>query len=273
MSEKLSTRRCARRHYDSGVKNRPTYRIESVDHALRLVVLLRHEGPLRVSEVADRLGVARSTAHRLLAMLVYREFAEQDPDRRYRSGPRMSGPRNADAAGWLRAAARPHLEDLVRRTGETATLVVLAGHQVRFVASVQSEAPLRVGDREGRTLPAWLASGGRVLLSHLGEAELTEAMRAAPEVDQDVLRRGLRQVRRQGFAVNNQSTERGITAIGRAVPNPRGQPVAAVCLAMPTVRYQRSRLSDYVGELAETCARVEHDLRTPDQPPTPRRAR
>ena len=257
------------------MKNRPTYLIESVDNALRLAVLLRHEGPLRVSEVADRLGVARSTAHRLLAMLVYREFAEQDPDRRYRGGPRMSGPRNTDteAAGWLRTAARPHLEELVRRTGETANLVVLAGHQVRFVATVQSEAPLRVGHREGRTLPAWLASGGRVLLSHLGEAELTEAMRAAPEVDRDVLRRGLRQVRRQGFAVNNQSTERGITAIGRAVPNSRGQPVAAVCLAMPTVRYQRSRLTEYVGELAETCARVEHDLRAPDQPPTPRRAR
>jgi DNA-binding IclR family transcriptional regulator len=255
------------------VKNRPTYSIDSVDHALRLAVLLRQEGPLRVSEVAERLGVARSTAHRLLAMLVYRDFAEQDADRRYRCGPQMRGPREAEAAGWLRTAARPHLEDLVRRTGETASLVVLAGHQVRFVATVQSEALLRVGDLEGRTLPAWLASGGRVLLAHLDEAELAEAVRAAPEVDLDVLRRGLRQVRRQGFAVNNQTTEPGITAVGRAVPGPQGPPVAAVCLAMPTVRYQRSRLAEWVGELAETCGRVERDLHAPGHAPRRRRVR
>jgi len=61
------------------VKNKPTYSIDSVDHALRLAGLLQQEGPLRVADAAERLGVARSTAHRLLAMLVYRDFAVQMP--------------------------------------------------------------------------------------------------------------------------------------------------------------------------------------------------
>ena len=69
------------------MKNRPPYAITSVDHALRLAQVLQREGELTVSEAAERLGVARSTAHRLLAMLVYRDFAEQGPDRRYRAGP------------------------------------------------------------------------------------------------------------------------------------------------------------------------------------------
>jgi DNA-binding IclR family transcriptional regulator len=56
----------------------PAYLLRSVDHALQLLLLFRSKQSLRVSEVADHLGVARSTAHRLLGMLVHRQFAEQD---------------------------------------------------------------------------------------------------------------------------------------------------------------------------------------------------
>jgi DNA-binding IclR family transcriptional regulator len=57
----------------------PAYRLSSVDHALELLLLFRSRPALRVSEVAAELDVARSTAHRLLGMLVYRQFAVQDP--------------------------------------------------------------------------------------------------------------------------------------------------------------------------------------------------
>ena len=108
--------------YHSGVRNKPAYTIESVDHALRLAVLLREEGPLRVSEAAARLGVARSTAHRLLAMLVYREFAVQEADRRYVAGPVLR-PVAEEPVARLREAALPHLRELVRRCGASHRLV------------------------------------------------------------------------------------------------------------------------------------------------------
>ncbi|WP_372506114.1 helix-turn-helix domain-containing protein [Streptomyces malaysiensis] len=76
--------RCAERLL---MKTPPTYAIASVDHALRLATMLRFEGSLRVAEAAERLGVAQSTAHRLLQMLVYRDFAVQDETRVYRAGP------------------------------------------------------------------------------------------------------------------------------------------------------------------------------------------
>ena len=73
------------------MKNKPAYAIASVDAALLLATLLKQEGPIRVSDAADRLGVSGSTAHRLLGMLVYRDFAEQLPDRRYGPGRLMQG--------------------------------------------------------------------------------------------------------------------------------------------------------------------------------------
>ena len=72
---------------DKPLKTRPPYAITSVDHALKLATILQLEGRLTVSEAAARLDVARSTAHRLLAMLVYRDFAVQTQGRAYRAGP------------------------------------------------------------------------------------------------------------------------------------------------------------------------------------------
>jgi IclR family transcriptional regulator, acetate operon repressor len=238
------------------VKNKPAYAIDSVDHALQLATLLLHEGPLRVAEAAARLGVARSTAHRLLAMLVYRDFAEQDDDRRYVAGPVLRGSAVPEPVADLRQVALPHLRDLAGRTGESVNLTVVVGDQVRFVASVESPQVLRVGDREGRTLPAHLASGGRVVLARRPEDEVVALYSGpdSPVADVPALLRDLRRVRRQGFAVNDQVTETGVTAIGHAVNCPVP---SAVSIAMPTVRYRRDRLTEWVRELAATAEGIE----------------
>nr|BFE74802.1 hypothetical protein GCM10020092_081030 [Actinoplanes digitatis] len=143
------------------MRNEPPYPITSVDHALHLAIVLQHESPLRVSDAAERLGVSPSTAHRLLAMLVYRGFAEQRPDRRYQAGDvlRPAIATHAPVA-LLRQVARPHMRSLVERVQESVNLMVLAGTETRFIASAECVRTLRVGSREGRTLPAHLTSGG-----------------------------------------------------------------------------------------------------------------
>ncbi|GAA5140512.1 IclR family transcriptional regulator [Pseudonocardia adelaidensis] len=244
------------------MKNKPAYGIDSVDHALHLATLLLHEGPLRVTDAAARLGVARSTAHRLLAMLVYRDFAEQDEDRRYAAGPVLRGAVAPEPVADLRRLALPHLEALAARTDESVNLVIVVGDQARFVATVESTHVLRVGDREGRVLPARLASGGRAVLAGRPEEEVVDLHSAvdSPVADVPALLRDLRRVRKQGFAVNDQATETGVTAIGQAVPCPAGMVPAAVSIAMPTARYRRDRLPEWTRDLATTVARIERDL-------------
>ncbi|MCO1653633.1 IclR family transcriptional regulator [Pseudonocardia humida] len=249
------------------MQNRPAYAIDSVDHALRLATLLRQEGPLGVSEAALRLGVARSTAHRLLAMLVYRDFAARDARRRYVAGPALGRPVPTEPVAELRSLALPHLRALTERVDETSNLTVLVGDQVRFVVTVEAARVLRVGDREGRALPAHLASGGKALLASRTDEEVL-ALYAGPHptvppvVDTAALLRELRRVRRRGFALNDRGTEAGVTAIGRAVRGPRGAASIAVSLAMPTSRFRRDRLAGWAGELAETATRIERELAT-----------
>lgn len=244
------------------MKNRPTYAIVSVDHALHLAHLLQHEGPMQVAQAAERLGVARSTAHRLLAMLVYRDFAEQDVDKRYVAGPVLRSTAPApQPADRLRAIALPHLQDLVDRTGETMNLMVRVGDRIRFVASVECNQVLRVGDREGKMLPAHLASGGKALLADLPDARIEQlCSHCDPAPDMPALLREMRLIRRRGFAVNDQETETGVTAVGVVVRSRDGDPMAAVAVAMPTARFSRTRLPEWVTVIAGAVKRIEQEL-------------
>ncbi len=242
------------------MKNRPPYAINSVDYALQLARMLQLEGQLSVSQAAERLGVARSTAHRLLAMLVYRDFAEQDKDRLYRPGPVLypAGPA-PEPTLVLNQVARPHLQVLVAKVNETANLMVRIGTQVRFVATVECDQPLRVGDRAGRVLPADRASGGKALLAALDARQLAELYRDA-DGDLPGLLNELSIVREQGFAVNDQLTEAGVSAVGVALPGPPGGPQAAVSLAIPSVRFHPSRLPSWVSALTTAAADIRRDL-------------
>lgn len=244
----------------SVVKNRPPYAIDSVDHALQLAQILQQEGTLRVTDAAERLGVSPSTAHRLLAMLVYRDCAERSADRRYVPG-RLLRPTPVTEAplALLRRVALPHLRALTERVHESSNLMVLVGAEVRFVITVECTQLLRVGDRVGQALPAHLASGGRTLLAALPEHELVSLYEGS-DVDLRRLRRELGLVRKRGFAVNDQLTETGVTAIGAPIRESTGTTVAAISVAMPTARFDRAMLPTWGTEVSTTVALIERDF-------------
>ncbi len=260
-------------------KTRPAYAIDSVDHALRLAAMLQLEGALTVSEAADRLGVARSTAHRVLAMLVYRDFAVQGADRRYHAGPVLElATHSRSLTARLRAISLPHLEGLVAVLGESANLMIRTGDRVRFIASAESTQALRVEQREGMVFPAHLVTGGLVLLAEAGEAEVDALYAAGPGggggdavsvggtgpagsgPDLRWLRAELRRVKSRGYAVNRETSEKGVTAVGRAVRDESGNAVAAVSISMPSARYAATDLPRITGALAVAARAIDADL-------------
>ena len=241
------------------MKNPPAYGVTSVDHALRLAVILQVEGPLTVSAAASRLGVARSTAHRLLSTLVYRDFAVQDDDRSYRAGPVLEVAATAHSdIGAIRAAALGPMRALVDAVDETVNLSIRTGRTIRFIASVESTQTLRVGSRDGMVLPAHQSTGGLVMLAALTDEELAALYHAAPpdeRVDLTKLRRELKAVRRSGIAINRERTERGLIALGHAIANAAGDPIATISVSMPTTRYSPA-VVERVTALLKTTART-----------------
>lgn len=244
----------------------PAYPVTSADNVLRLLRLLHEEGRLRVSDAADRLGVARSTAHRLLATLRHHEMAIQDGRRVYRPGPALAcldGRSNPD----LRTVAHRHLQALARRVGETVHLMALEGNGVRFLDGVDGGYALRVGTRIGLLLPAHTTSGGKALLAELPAEDLARLYpRGLPRADAPAisdlteLRRALVRVRRLGYATNVEESEPGISAIGVCVRDPTGQAVAAVAMAAPTLRWPRRRWPELAPELRLAATAIGTEL-------------
>lgn len=255
------------------MRNRAPDALRSVDSALLLATVLQQEGPLRVTDAAARLGVSVSTAHRVLGALVFRDFAVQLPDRSYGPGKLLQhSPAPPDAVAQLRDAALPHMRDLVDRLGETVNLTILVDSAVRFVATVECGHVLRVGDRTGRSLPAHLTSGGTAVLATLSRAELETALVGLDDLAVDRLHHELRAVRRCGYAVNDQRTEAGLTAVGVALPRVAGVPLASIALAMPTARYSRHSLAVWSADLSRAAAEIAMDLQarsTSASPPLP----
>lgn len=247
------------------MRNKPPYAIESVDHALRLALLLQQEGPIRLCDAAERLGVARSTAHRLFAMLIFRGFATQTTDRRYCPGTALSlGLPPASPVEDLRVTSRPHMDALVDRVNESCNLEVLVGIHARFIATVECSQPLRVGDREGQMLPAHRVSGGKMLLAATSDDEVTELYAAsgarASDIDMPALLSELHMIRRRGFAINHEQTEEGVTAVARLIRDVHGDPLASLTLSIPTARFSPRQLPGWLQEIATSIAHIQSDL-------------
>ncbi|MFD6275229.1 IclR family transcriptional regulator [Streptomyces sp. NPDC060209] len=253
---------------DKQLKTPPPYPIASVDHALRAAIILQMEGGATVARIAERLGVARSTAHRVLAMLVYRDFAVQDESRAYRAGPVLElAAHSQSLVSRLRAVALPHLHRVVDLLDETANLTVRTGDTARFIASVECLQALRVGSREGMVFPAHRTTAGLLLLAGLSDDELDDLYGAKryqdrPEDLPDLsrLRTELRRLRRNGFAVNQGRSERGLVAVGVPVRDQDGTAVAGLSVSMPSVRYDPHRLQSLVAALDTAAHALERDL-------------
>ncbi|MDQ3464317.1 MAG: IclR family transcriptional regulator [Actinomycetota bacterium] len=221
----------------------PRYPINSVDNALKLLLMFRETQLIRVSEASTALGVGRSTAHRMLAMLEFHGFIQQDAaTKAYRSGPALTEIGLAIVRSMdIRQQLRPHLEQLRDDLGETVHLMVLQGTESLFLDSVESLKALRTSSRIGRSYPAYATSGGKALLAELPLERLAELFPAgelapgAAKTRAD-LDRELKLVRKRGYGSNRGETEPDVAAVAVAIKSSFGRPTIAIAVSAPVSR-------------------------------------
>ena len=248
----------------------PAYPIESVDNALRLLLVFREQSTLRVAEASRSLGVAPSTAHRLLAMLQYHGFVVQDPSSKvYRAGAALTeiglaAVRDMD----IRALARPVMESLARELGETVHLGVLERSEILFIDSVEGTQIVRVGARIGVRLPAHLTSLGKAMLADLPQerlmalypSEILPGRTPHSTVRRKALLRALKDVVEQGYAVNDGESEEDVAGVGVPITSPAGAPVAALSVSTPRSRFDRDLVERMLPALRAAAAKIGEQL-------------
>ncbi|CQD22010.1 IclR family transcriptional regulator [Mycobacterium europaeum] len=244
----------------------PQYPIESVDNALKLLLLLGERPEIRLSEATRYLGVASSTAHRLLAMLAYRGFVRQDPvSKAYLPGPSLTGVAFAIFGRVdIQRTAMPIMRRLSEQLRETVHVGMLDGAGVRFVAAVEGPAAVRVASRLGRTLPAHCTSTGKVMLAQLPEPELRQLLpherleRITPSSigTRTELEAELAAIRERGYAINREESEEGVASV--AVPIPTRAP--GLRLALNAAAPQNRLDSSGYGAVAAALVKAAKDI-------------
>jgi IclR family acetate operon transcriptional repressor len=251
--------------------DKPSYPIESVDNALRLLLMFREQDSIRVSEAGAAIGVARSTAHRLLAMLQYHGFVAQDEaSRAYRAGPALvdvglSVVRHMD----IREQARPYLERLAQDVAETVHLAVLRGQDVVFVDSVETTRAVRVGSRTGASMPAHCTAGGKALLAALTGAQVKElfpqgrikGLTPNSITTRAELEKELDKIRDDGYAINIGESEPDISALAMAIGDGERGTLGVVSISAPISRLDRKGMVELIDPLRTTVKAIEADVR------------
>jgi DNA-binding IclR family transcriptional regulator len=204
------------------------------------------DGPLGVTEVADRAGLPKSTAARLLATLVGEGAVEQVPgDTSYRLGPRLitlSG--GFSLARSLAAIARPMLIDLAEVSSEAAGLAMPDGDLVHYVDQVDTVHPVLVRDWTGVRAPLHAVSSGQVLLAFRTPAAIERYLERPMErftdrtlADADSVRERLREIRRQGYTWAMEEFEVGTSSVAAPIADGSGEVIAAVHVHGPSYRF------------------------------------
>jgi DNA-binding IclR family transcriptional regulator len=185
-------------------------------------------GPRSLAGLVDATGLSRATAHRLAVALEVHGLLARDAGGRFALGPRLTG---ADLA----VVARPALEALRNRTGESAQLYVRRGDRRLCVASLESPHGLRTIVPVGASLPLDVGSAGKVLR---GDAEAA----------------------RRGWAQSVEERERGVASVSAPVRDRAGDVVAAVSVSGPIERTSRAPGRRYAGAVTEAAEAVGRAL-------------
>lgn len=229
---------------------------------------------LGIADIADELGMSRSTTHRYVITLLALGYLEQGASRKYRLGLRVQdiGMAALGATG-LRAPARAYLRQLRHSSGYSSSLAMLDGPEIVYVERARS---FRQGQREidlnirvGSRLPAYCTALGHVLLADQSERRQREIAgevklsKRGPHTikTKKALLAELERVQEQGFAVVEEELAAGLVAIAAPVRDASQEVVAAINLAAHTSMTSLEGLVDgCLGELVSAAERLSGEL-------------
>jgi PcaR/PcaU/PobR family beta-ketoadipate pathway transcriptional regulator len=251
------------------------YFVPSLARGLEILSSFSEEEPaLGLSDLAQRLGLGRSSVYRLvytLSQLGYLEFDTQT--KQYTPSAKvLTLAANAIAGTTLSTAALPHLKDLARRFDETASLGVLVGHQVIFVQRIESHHILTTRFQVGSRLPTYCSSLGKTILAYLSPEEIRNILTTidlspiGPNTitDVDKLLHDLAQIRERGFGFNDEELTAGLHSVAAPIRSDKGEVIAAVDVSTLIARIPRQRLITEVAQaVMETANRISEALGAP----------
>ncbi|NUT19948.1 MAG: IclR family transcriptional regulator [Hamadaea sp.] len=229
--------------------------------------LAEHE---RVTGIATATGLPKSTVHRILQALVERGFARSDGNGGYLPGPRIFTLTGKVTHRFDPARqAGPALARLRDATGHTVHFALRTGDEAVYIAKLLGLRPYQMTSQVGMSIPLHSTAIGKAILATQTDSEITAfcGRRGLPgrtpntRTTPDALLSDLADVRRQGYAIDDEENEAGIVCVGAAVADHAGQIVGGISVS--TLRHELSDAHLYGPAVVAAAREVSQSLGAP----------
>lgn len=239
--------------------------VQALERGLNLLAIIAEADGLSLTSIAQRAGIAPSTAHRILTTLKANGFVQDDSHGNYLIGVQAfrAGSaflRNRKLADVGRITLRRLMED----SGETANIAIEIESSVVFISQMESHRSIRAFHRPGARGPMHASSLGKAMLAALTDEAVAQKLHRVgmPRltertiVDPDALLADLAIIRKRGWAIDDEEQAEGMRCVGAAVYNEHGEVIGAISVSGPTVRVTEERL----GELGPMIKRAAAEI-------------
>ncbi len=249
--------------------------VEGDTPTLRLIALLEliatQDRQFSLQSLAEASGAPKPTLHRMLAQLEGAGLLQRGGDGRvYSPGTRLRRlAENVLLHSVHHGARHAVLRRLVEELGESCNLTALAGDEVVYLDRVETAAPLRFYLQAGSRVPAHASASGKVFLAQMTPAQRQRLLGHAPLAahtpatltDFARLEQEVKQVKRQGYGLDNEEFLPGLQCVAVLVPAPRGRSNLCVAVQAPVMRLPPERALSVLPALQRAAAAlslIEH---------------
>ena len=245
--------------------------VRAVDRALDVLLCFTNQTPeLTMTQIAEQVGIHKSTAHRLLATLENKRFIQRDQDTGiYRLGIRLLQMAYLTLEqNDLRRLAVPFMHHLCDLYEENIDLTVLDDTDVVFINILEGPQRVKLAAAIGQRLPAFATASGKAILGFMpeklvrrildrGMPPLTPHTLSTPEV----LFKDLNSIRELGFAISEQELEEQINAVAAPIFDQENHPIASIAVAGPAYRLTRERMIEIGPSVAATAKEISQEIK------------
>ncbi|MEQ1952423.1 HTH-type transcriptional regulator BhcR [Mesorhizobium sp. CN2-181] len=240
--------------------------VQSLDRGLKILAIVAEADGLSLSEVAERSGIAASTAYRMLTTLETHGMVEFEKTEQlwsigvatYRMGAAFLRRRK------LADRARGVMQDLMERTGETANLGLAEDDCVVFISQVETHQAIRAFFRPGTRSPFHASGIGKAVLANLPAERVTqiirrtglEAFTGRTLADAPALIRDLGTIKRRGWSLDDEERHPGMRCVASAIFNEFGEPIGGISVSGPTARVTPERVAELGPMIREAAAEI-----------------
>ncbi len=240
-----------------------TERIQTIDRTIMVLNCFSESQPeQKLSEIAEGIGLNKSTVHGILNTLKYHGLISQDEEsRKYRLGLRLMelGSRAANSLNIIQLAG-PEIRKLCNETEETVHLGTLDHDEMVYIDKVESLQSMRIASSVGARLPAYCTSLGKTIMAFLDQEELIKTI---PDVfrpftpntimNMDDLLKELEKIRVNGYAIDNEEYSVGLRCVAAPIYNHEGEVKYSISVSGPGIRMSAGKMDQIILMVKETC--------------------